>query len=74
MIAPSKFTSIENSVLKKAIGLLQTEKATTTIALLYEEKANQFDSIDEFMLSVETLWLLGKISVDLNSGVITYAS
>jgi hypothetical protein len=74
MIVPSKFTSIEQSALKKSIALLQSHNVKTTIIELFEKTSSEFESIDEFILSIETLWILGKLFIDFDSGEITYAT
>lgn len=74
MIVPSKFTSIEQSALKKSIALLQSHKLKITIIELFEKTSSEFESIDEFILSIETLWILGKLFIDFDSGEITYVT
>jgi hypothetical protein len=72
MITPSKFIKPDQSILAKSISLLKNGSFQTTIGHLFEENASNFDSIDDFILSIETLWILGKISVDLESGEISH--
>lgn len=74
MIVPSKFISLDRSVLKKSLILLKNENLRISVSKLYEDNADKFESIDEFMLSLETLWVLGKISVDLETGLVSYAN
>ncbi|MYN13524.1 hypothetical protein GSY71_10295 [Pusillimonas sp. TS35] len=72
MITPNKFISFEQSVLSKLPSLL-VDKSRIGIHELYSEVADRFESVDQFMLALDVLYILNKIDIDFHSGVVSYA-
>jgi hypothetical protein len=72
MIFPSKFTSLENSTLGKLGKLLEAKKNEAHIIELYGEVEEHFDGVDEFILALDLLYILGKIEPIYLNGTIKY--
>ncbi|MDR4887512.1 hypothetical protein RGU12_08045 [Fredinandcohnia sp. QZ13] len=74
MIVPNKVTRFNESILGKIPFILsELKKQETTIEQLYMSTQDYFDEVDEFILSLDVLYILEAIDVDLNKGVIKYA-
>jgi hypothetical protein len=72
MITPSKFISFEQSILSKLPALL-VEKNQIGIHDLYGAVADRFESVDQFIFALDVLYVLDKVNVDFDSGVVSYA-
>lgn len=73
MIAPSKFTPFKDSVICKMLKILELRAEAIGIIELYDKVGGEFSNIDEYMYSIDVLYILGYINVDLSKGVIEYA-
>lgn len=58
---PNKFMPYAQSLLSK-LPLLLESRATRCVQL-YVEHAENFDSIDEFILALDVLYVLGRIEI-----------
>lgn len=72
MITPSKFISFEQSILSKLPTLL-VEQRRIGIHDLYSAVADEFEGIDQFIFTLDVLYVLDKINIDFDSGVVSYA-
>jgi hypothetical protein len=72
MILPNKVVSFDESVLSLLPNLLQRGPAPISLASLYEEASAEFESVDQFLLTLDLLFILERISVDMESGVVSY--
>ncbi len=72
MILPNKVVSFDESALSLMPYLLQRGPAPISIASLYEDASDDFDGVDQFLLTLDLLFILGRISVDMDSGVVSY--
>ena len=70
MITPSKSTSLENSMIYKMTHILNQEFEYISLSDLYNKTNKHFDCIDEFIWSIDVLYLLNKIDLDDDKGVI----
>ena len=43
------------------------------VAELYRTVHRELESIDQFLLALDVLYVLGRIEVDLTTGAVTYA-
>ena len=43
------------------------------VADLYRSVHRDFESIDQFLLTLDVLYVLGRIEVDITTGAVTYA-
>lgn len=70
MITPSKTISFKNSVTYKMLYILDEQFDEIPLAELYHNTKRKFLGIDEFMFAIDTLYVLGRIDVDLDLGKI----
>jgi hypothetical protein len=73
MIVPNKVVRFNESIIGKMLIIL--EKLTIeeeTIENLYLDTQNYFEDIDEFIYSLDVLYLLDAIQLDFNRGVVNY--
>lgn len=73
MITPSKFVPIEESILFKSTYLLEELMGDIEITELYELTKDKFDSIEDFILSIDLLYIMNKVQVNLETGIISHA-
>jgi hypothetical protein len=74
MILPNKIVSLEESALSLMPVVLERGPSSTPLADLYEEVADSFESVDQFLLTLDLLFILERIDVDLITGVVSYVS
>lgn len=73
MIIPSKFITLQQSILGR-LPLLLAFPPPYTIHQLYERVEGDFPDINDFIYAVDTLYVLGKLDVDLESGIVRHAA
>ncbi|MGQ9008643.1 ABC-three component system middle component 7 [Bacillus stercoris] len=75
MIVPNKVIRFSDSVIgKMPIILDNISEKEMTIKELFFTTQNHFDEIDEFVYSLDVLYILDAIKVDFDKGVVTYVS
>jgi len=74
MSFPNKFTTFDKSILAKISLLIIDEIDSITIFELIELRLQKFEDISEFMLALDVLYVLGKIELDENQGIINYVN
>ncbi|MFD2334385.1 ABC-three component system middle component 7 [Cohnella sp. GCM10020058] len=73
MLTPNKIISFNESIIGKMIVILRhLELGEQSISKLYHQTFHNFDEIDEFIFSLEVLYLLDSIEVDFGKGAIKY--
>jgi hypothetical protein len=73
MIIPNKFITFEQSVISKLSIVLAKDFQEIEIGKLYAQTENDFDDIDQFLFALDVLHALGRISIDLESGMVRHA-
>ena len=74
MIYPNKHIRIEDSIIYKMIAVLEVQNdSEINIHDLYSKLKNKFSNTDEFILSLDVLYVLNMIEVDFNTETIKYA-
>jgi hypothetical protein len=73
LITPNKVITLRESALGRTPIVLREKASQENLASLYEKVCKDFESIDQFLLALDVLYLLGKIDVDLSTGVVIYA-
>ncbi|EPQ8524470.1 ABC-three component system middle component 7 [Vibrio vulnificus] len=73
MIVPNKIISIDESVVFKAAKLLSKLDDTNDVLDLYSKNKKLFVDIPEYIEALDVLFVLTKIDLDLNNGVIKIA-
>ncbi|MEZ8341009.1 ABC-three component system middle component 7 [Vibrio cyclitrophicus] len=71
MITPTKSTPLEESIIYKMTYILSVNFESITILDLYRKTKRYFSNIDELVWSLDVLYILNKIEIDTDSGVIT---
>ena len=71
MITPNKVLPLARSALGLARFLLEEAPNSESISELQERTAKHFESIDQFILTVDLLFVLDRISVDFETGKIS---
>ena len=73
MITPNKFIALDASILGK-LGIIRDEyPEDVSIRELYRDVGHRFESADEFLLVIDVLYILGRVSVDFKTASISYA-
>lgn len=74
MIVPNKVIRYSESIIGKMTIILDyiSEEKVMTIKDLFLSTQDSFEVIDEFIYSLDVLFLLDAIKVDFNKGVVTY--
>ncbi|EFV74820.1 hypothetical protein HMPREF1013_04846 [Bacillus sp. 2_A_57_CT2] len=73
MIVPNKVIRFSESIIGKMPIILEfISKQDMTIKELLLATQDYFDEIDEFIYSLDVLFLLDSINVDFDKGVVTY--
>lgn len=73
MITPNKVITLRESALGRTPIIFREKASHDNLAGLYEKVRKDFESIDQFLLALDVLYLLGQIEVDLSTGMVTYA-
>lgn len=70
---PNKVITLRESALGRTPIILKEKASGASLVNMYDKVGKEFESIDQFLLTIDVLYILGQISVDLSTGVITYA-
>jgi hypothetical protein len=63
---------LRESALGRAPVILRERAVHPNLPALYEKVSKDFESIDQFLLTLDVLFILGRIDIDLSTGVVTY--
>lgn len=72
MIVPNKIVTLENSALGLATIILDQGPNPIGLLNLYDKVSTNFESIDQFILTLDLLYVLGSIDLDYQTGIISY--
>jgi len=75
MIVPNKITRFNESIIGKMVFILkvlQERDNPIELEILYRETQEYFEEIDEFIVSLDVLYILNTIEVDFDKGVVKY--
>jgi hypothetical protein len=70
---PNKVITLRESALGRAPLILREKASQVNLTSLYDKVGGEFESIDQFLLTIDVLYILGQINVDLSTGVVIYA-
>lgn len=70
MIVPTKFTSFDESVISRIPRLLRAIDCEISVYDLYKETESYFEDVGEFILALDSLFVLGRVDLDSTRGVI----
>ncbi len=74
MITPNKVVPLSASVLGLLTHVLKAGPAPIQLADLFQQVGDKFESIDQFLLTLDVLFLLDRLTVDFSSERILYAA
>lgn len=72
MITPSKFIPLKDSAIGK-LSYLRIGVKQIGVHDLYISVADKFDGVDQFMYTLDVLYVLNKINIDFQKGIVVYA-
>lgn len=74
MIFPDKLVSFQDSIIAKSVYILkELQNNELVVSELFIATKEYFEDVSEFLLALDTLYLLGKINLNDKSQVIQYA-
>lgn len=73
MITPNKVISLADSALGRVGAILKHGPEPVDLVTLFQSVADEFESIDQFLLSMDVLYALGLIDLNPATRVVTYA-
>lgn len=74
MITPNKFTSFDQSSLRKLPKILEALAVVNGLSELYKEVEKHFEDVSEFIACIDVLYVLGRIEVNKDNGEIINVS
>lgn len=73
MIYPNKNITVKNSIIYKMLAILEAqENYEMNIHDLYSKTKKKFNNADEFILSLDVLYILDMIEVEFETEIIRY--
>lgn len=73
MIYPNKHIGIKDSIIYKMLSVLEVQDDfNMNIHELYSKTRDKFNNADEFILSIDVLYVLDMIDVDFKTETIKY--
>lgn len=74
MIFPNKLISFQDCILAKTVYILEKiGNSNVSVIDLYEQVETHFEDLNEYMLALDVLYVLGKIKYNEELRVIQYA-
>ncbi len=70
MITPNKTISFKDSIIFKMTHILDENFDEISVITLYKNTKKRFIGLDEFILALDTLYVLGRIDIDAEHGKI----
>jgi hypothetical protein len=73
MITPNKALSFDDSALSRAGVILRQGPRPIDLLTLYDRVSGRFESIDQFLTTLDILFVLGRITVNTATRTVAYA-
>ena len=73
MITPNKVVTLEKSALGLLSVILIEGPRQIGLLDLYHRTSNEFENIDQFLLAIDLLYILDRIEINFDTGVLIYA-
>ncbi|WP_423221933.1 ABC-three component system middle component 7 [Ideonella margarita] len=73
MLVPSKFTRLEESTLFKMRKVLMGKSQGETVQDVYHRTHGVFQDATEFLHALDVLYVLGMLTIEVETGSIDYA-
>jgi len=74
MITPNKVVPLSASVLGQLPHVLKVGTDPTQLAELFQKVGDKFESIDQFLLALDVLFLLDRLTVDFRTEKVVYVA
>jgi hypothetical protein len=74
MITPNKVVPLNESVLGHLVCVLKTGPESTSVLDLFHQVGDKFESIDQFLLALDVLYILDRLNVDFSTEKVIYAA
>ncbi|MYZ52070.1 ABC-three component system middle component 7 [Malikia spinosa] len=74
MITPNKIVPLSASVLGNLPHVMKAGPNPILLAELFQQVGDKFESIDQFLLALDVLFLLDYVTVDFSTEKVVYAS
>lgn len=71
MITPNKTIPLKSSIIYKCIYILEVNFESIYLVDLYRDVIGRFDGVDEFLYSIDVLYLLNLVDIDFELGRIS---
>lgn len=72
MITPNKVVTLEASALGLIGFVMEQGPAQIGLTQLYARVSKHFSSVDQFLLAIDLLFILGRIEVDFTTRTVSY--
>ncbi|MBN9663659.1 MAG: hypothetical protein J0H49_36005 [Acidobacteria bacterium] len=72
MITPNKAIALHDSALSRVGYILREGPAAVDLHTLYERVSPRFESIDQFLVTLDILFVLGRIDLKPATRTVTY--
>lgn len=73
MIAPNKVISLDESALGRLPVIMREGPGAVDLITLYRRVSDRFEGIDQFLVALDILFVLGRINVSPTTRTVTYA-
>lgn len=67
MIVPDKFTTLDESILGKTVHVLQILDEENDLIPIFNKTSKKIPSIEDLILVLDVLYILGKVNFDKES-------
>ena len=74
MITPNKVVSLDESILGHLCWILDEGPESCDVAALFDEVCHRFESLDQFILTLDVLYVLGRIQIDFSEKRVVYVA
>lgn len=74
MITPNKVVSLSESVLGHLVYVLKAGPYSTSVLDLFHQVGDKFESIDQFLLALDVLYILDRLTIDFSTEKVIYAA
>ena len=74
MITPNKIVPLSASVLGHLVQVLKAGPDSISVLDLFQQVGDKFESIDQFLLALDVLYILDRLAVDFKTQKVVYAA
>lgn len=74
MITPNKVVPLSASVLGRLTHVLKAGPDPISLVELFHQLGDKFESIDQFLLALDVLFLLDRLSIDFSTEKVIYVA